>query len=175
MPRSLLALLALGVCTTAAHAQSTLDSACASSRHHEFDFWVGSWTVTDSTGRVVGTNDIVRIANGCGLREHWRAAGGSEGMSLNAWQPALQRWTQFWVGAGAVLHLTGNLDRSGRMVLAGERRTPDGPLLDRITWTPLRSGSVRQQWEVSRNGGETWTRVFDGRYTRGARGSDSPP
>lgn len=175
MFRYLLVVFALGAGVPAAHAQSSLDTACTAPRHHDFDFWVGSWTVTDSTGRVIGTNDIAPIANGCGLREHWRAAGGSEGMSLTAWQPALGRWTQFWVGVGSVLHLTGGLDQSGRMVLAGERPMPDGPLLDRLTWIPLRAGSVRQQWDVSRDGGETWRRVFDGLYTRKARGADAPP
>lgn len=27
-------------------------------------------------------------------------------------------------------------------------------------------GSVRQFWEVAKDGGKTWTVVFDGRYTR---------
>ena len=140
MFRYLLVVFALGAGVPAAHAQSSLDTACAAARHHDFDFWIGSWTVTDSTGRVLGTNDIAPIANGCGLREHWRAAGGREGM-----------------------------------VLAGERPMPDGPLPDRLTWIPLRAGSVRQQWDVSRDGGETWRRVFDGLYTRNARGADAPP
>lgn len=145
-------------------AQSTLDANCAAAEHRQFDFWVGSWSVTDSAGRVLGENDITRIAGGCGLREHWRGARGAEGMSLNVWQPALERWTQFWVGTGVVLALTGGLDADGRMVLQGERQTPDGPLLDRITWTPLPSGEVRQQWDVSRDSGATWTRIFEGIY-----------
>lgn len=173
MLRFLAAILLLCISAPAGRAQSTLDSACADFRHHDFDFWVGSWTVTDTTGRVLGTNDIVQVADGCALREHWRGTSGTEGMSLNVWQPALGRWAQFWVGAGAVLHLTGGLDPDGRMVLAGERSTPEGPLLDRITWTPLRPGSVRQWWDVSRDGGATWRRVFDGLYTRTAPEADS--
>lgn len=150
--------------TPVASAQSTLDSACTAPEHRQFDFWIGDWTVVDTAGRVLGRNEIARITGSCGLREHWRGARGGEGMSLNVWQPALGRWTQFWVGAQAVLHLTGGLDAAGRMVLAGERQTPDGPLQDRIAWEPLEDGTVRQQWDISRDGGQSWSAFFTGIY-----------
>lgn len=162
--RWLIPLLAVAA-PSAASAQSTLDSACTASEHRQFDFWVGAWTVTDSSGRVLGTNEITRIAGGCGLWEHWHGRRG-EGMSLNVWQPALGRWTQFWVGTGVVLELTGGLDPEGRMVLEGERHTADGTARDRVTWESLPSGGVRQVWEVSRDGGAMWRRVFEGLYRR---------
>ncbi|HUF27874.1 MAG TPA: hypothetical protein VMM18_12940 [Gemmatimonadaceae bacterium] len=155
------------VCAAArGHAQSTLDSACTAPEHRQFDFWVGTWAVTDSAGRQLGTNDISRIAGGCGLHEHWRGGQGGEGMSLNTWQPALGRWTQFWVGSGTVLHLTGGLDTLGRMVLAGDRTTPQGTVRDRITWEPLDAATVGQRWEVSRDRGASWQTIFEGIYGR---------
>lgn len=173
--RWLSVLIALPAAAPAGQAQSTLDSACAAPEHRQFDFWIGSWTVTDTAGGVQGHNDITRIAGGCGLREHWRGAQGTEGMSLNVWQPALGRWTQFWVGTGVVLHLTGGLDARGHMVLAGERRTPTGMVRDRVTWEPMPSGAVRQVWDVSSDGGATWRRIFTGIYRRaGARGAGRP-
>jgi hypothetical protein len=153
------------------HAQSSLDPGCAAPEHRQFDFWEGAWTVTDSAGTVLGTNDVTRIAGGCGLQEHWRGVRGGEGMSLNVWQPSLERWTQFWVGTGAVLFLTGGVDEEGRIVLQGERQMPEGPVLDRIIWTPLPEGEVRQQWETSADGGLTWQRTFTGLYRR----RDTPP
>jgi hypothetical protein len=36
----------------------------------------------------------------------------------------------------------------------------------RITWTPVAAGQVRQLWEASRDGGGTWSVVFDGKYAR---------
>lgn len=147
-----------------AHAQSALDPGCAAAEHRQFDFWIGTWTVTDTSGNVLGTNEITRITGNCGLREHWRGARGGQGLSLNVWQPALERWTQFWVGSGTVLHLTGGLDDRGRMVLAGERQTPDGVVRDRITWEPLDGGTVRQLWEISRDGGASWSGIFAGIY-----------
>lgn len=165
MIRSPLLVVLLGLAPVIGQAQSTLDSACAAPEHRQFDFWVGSWTVTDSSGGTVyGQNDVIRIAGGCGLREHWRAARGGEGLSLNVYQPALGHWTQFWVGAAVVLQLRGGLDAEGRMVLEGERQTPNGPLRDRITWTPLAAGVVRQDWDVSGDGGTSWRRIFEGFY-----------
>lgn len=162
--RYLLAPLVLALSAQAGYAQSTLDSACAATEHRQFDFWIGAWTVTDSAGQVLGTNEITRIAGGCGLREHWRGARGGEGMSLNVWQPALGGWTQFWVGTGVVLQLTGGLDANGRMVMEGERRGPGGAARDRLTWEPMPEGAVRQIWEVSQDGGATWRRLFVGVY-----------
>lgn len=179
--RCLLPIVLFGLAHGAGHAQSSLDPGCTAPEHRQFDFWVGAWTVTDSAGAVLGTNDVTRIAGGCGLREHWRSARGGEGMSLNVWQPALERWTQFWVGADVVLSLFGGLDGDGRMVLEGERQMPDGPLLDRIIWTPLREGEVRQEWDVSRDGGLSWQRTFSGIYRPRDAGAsaredrDAPP
>lgn len=180
MTRHLLSFLMLCIVAATARTQSTLDSGCAAPEHRHFDFWVGSWTVTDSSGTVLGENDVIRIARGCGLREHWRGARGGEGMSLNVWQPALGRWTQFWVGTGVVLALTGGVDSQGRMVLRGQRPTAEGAVTDRITWTPLKSGSVRQEWDESRDGGTSWRRVFSGLYQpreertpEGSRGDSS--
>ena len=38
--------------------------------------------------------------------------------------------------------------------------------LERITWTPLDGGRVRQLWEQSQDQGKTWKSVFDGTYSK---------
>ncbi|MCZ6779898.1 MAG: hypothetical protein O7F16_13170 [Acidobacteria bacterium] len=35
----------------------------------------------------------------------------------------------------------------------------------RITWADNSDGSVRQHWEISKDGGKSWETAFDGRYT----------
>jgi hypothetical protein len=52
------------------------------------------------------------------------------------------------------------------MVLAGSRQTPEGEVIDRITWIPLEDGRVQQVWDTSRDGGETWRVDFDGMYAK---------
>jgi hypothetical protein len=150
--------------TTGRAGADTLATACRSAERRQFDFWVGRWTVTDTAGRVLGHSEVTRVAGGCGIAEHWMGRGGGGGRSLNGYDPTTRRWSQFWVGEGGlVLHLSGGL-RGTSMVLSGRRTGPRGELLDRITWTPLDDGAVRQLWEVSGDGGASWKTSFDGHY-----------
>lgn len=142
-----------------------ISEACAGEEHRQFDFWEGSWEV-HADGELAGRNEIRAVAGGCGLEEAWSGTGGNRGTSLNYYDPTDGRWHQVWVGSdGVILRLSGGLE-DGRMVLAGERTSDGERIRDRITWRPLAEGQVRQLWEVSRDGGETWTAAFDGRYRR---------
>jgi hypothetical protein len=143
--------------------------ACARAEHRQFDFWVGEWNVTLPNGRPAGTNRIQSINAGCGLREEWTGAGGSTGTSLNAFDPTTGRWHQTWIGSdGTLLLLDGGL-RDGAMELSGVTAGADGAkTLHRIRWTPLGGSpaALRQLWESSADGGQTWTVAFDGKYER---------
>jgi hypothetical protein len=140
--------------------------ACSGPEHRQFDFWLGDWQVTDTAGAYQGSNVITRVASGCGLFESWTSGGsGFAGNSLNWYDVPTGQWKQVWVGLGVYLDLSGGLE-GGRMVLSGERETPQGTVIDRIAWTPLDDGRVRQRWDVSRDGGTTWQAVFDGIYAR---------
>lgn len=171
MNRAIVVALLLMSCSAAAQVAPR----CAGPEYRQFDFWLGDWTVRTADGAVVGRNEIRTIAGGCGLIEHWRGARGDEGLSLNAFDPVVGRWTQRWVGVGAVLWLEGTVV-DGAMVLVGSmpRPTPQGVMIDRITWTPLEDGRVRQAWEVSPDGGESWQPHFDGYYSRGVVGGGVP-
>ena len=142
----------------------SVDTRCSAPQRRQFDFWIGRWTVTDTSGATVGHSEITRVADGCGILEHWQGADGSSGSSLNTYDPQAGHWSQFWVGGGGlVLRLEGGL-RGRAMVLSGHRRSRRGPLEDRITWTPAGDGTVRQVWEISVDGGSSWRTVFDGLY-----------
>ncbi len=133
---------------------------------HQFDFWIGEWTVTNPAGKLAGQSRIESIAGGAGLLETWTGNGGYSGRSLNVYHPAKKQWQQFWVGSdGGVLELTGNLVE-GRMVLSAEHDVKGKRQTERITWTPNPDGSVRQHWEQSTDGGATWITAFDGLYRR---------
>lgn len=165
------AVLTLGLSPALATAQEAEPSTpCTAAEYRQFDFWLGSWEVTTPDGNVAGTNAIDSILNGCVLREQWRGARGMTGTSFNTYDPHAGTWHQTWVDdRGGFLLLSGGLE-NGSMVLQGEMVDAEGPLRNRITWTLL-SGEVRQLWETSRDGGDTWTVVFDGRYAR----TDAPP
>lgn len=144
---------------------------CSAPEHRQFDFWIGTWTVTGADGEVAGENTIGAILDGCALLEQWRGeAGGGQvtGTSYNAYDARRKRWHQTWVDRnGLLLLLDGGLDGEGRMVLSGELPGREGgTALHRITWTPVGPDEVRQKWEASRDGGASWETVFDGTYRR---------
>ena len=52
------------------------------------------------------------------------------------------------------------------LVLTGTHAVRGKSTTERITWTPHPDGTVRQHWEQSTDGGQTWTTAFDGLYRR---------
>lgn len=162
----LLRLIALFGCMLVAQPDfATAQSTCGNEKAHEFDFWIGDWTVYSQQG-LAGTNKIVAILDGCVLQETWAGAGGSAGSSLNFYNPTTQQWEQFWVWRnGTTLHLTGEY-HDGQMIMEGSSPDANGrSIMNRITWTDNPDGTVRQLWEQSPDG-ETWTASFDGMYKK---------
>jgi len=82
------------LCASAVSSQETDNTSCSSEKHHQFDFWIGDWRVTDNTGKLLGHNTIEKQLNGCLLMEHWRGTGGSNGKSLNFYDSRLKQWHQ---------------------------------------------------------------------------------
>jgi hypothetical protein len=139
---------------------------CATPEFRQFDFWLGHWKVTNPKGKQVGTSEISRAAEGCAIREQWTSAAGKTGMSINYYDSNDRKWHQDWVGGdGTVLHLQGGLTGKA-MVLSGESKTGEETVLNRITWTPLPGGKVKQQWDTSSDNGHTWKTVFTGIYEK---------
>jgi len=155
--------------TAVSHLAAQAPAGCTAQEHRQFDFWVGEWTVTTPQGDLAGTNRIDRTLGGCVLQEHWTGSKGGHGTSFNLWTAADGKWHQVWVDdSGSMLVLSGSLD-GARMVMTGTHPTPGlsgGTTLERITWTPLPGGTVRQEWDASTDGGTTWSSQFDGVYTR---------
>ncbi|NNE77030.1 MAG: hypothetical protein HKN31_08155 [Pricia sp.] len=142
--------------------------ACCSDNHKAFDFWVGTWNVTNPDGSLAGTNTIEKIENGCVIRENWVGANGEfSGTSINYFNLKTNQWEQLWVdNSGTHLKLKGN--RTGnQMVLSSDESTnADGKdYINRITWTLHDDGSVRQLWEVLQEGQVT-NIAFDGLYRK---------
>jgi len=141
---------------------------CTAPEHRQFDFWLGDWVVRDPAGKVVGENHLTSVHKGCALFENWTGSGGFTGSSLSLYDAARKKWHQTWVDIGGSLLLLDGELVDGRMVLAG-KSPPDSQgaiALQRVTWSPLPDGRVRQHWESSTDSGKTWTTVFDGYYTK---------
>ena len=94
---------------------------------------------------------------GCSILEEYETPSGYAGKSINFYDSANDKWHQTWIdNQGAPLYLNGHV-KEGSMILS------DGA--NRITWTPLKDGRVRQHWETTNDNGDNWATVFDGYYS----------
>ena len=134
-------------------------------RHHAFDFWIGDWTVTQN-GQFAGTNNISAILGHCVIFEEWESASGGKGKSFNYYDPGYDHWRQIWVSdSGSVVEYTGKA-RDGGIFYTAETVDPaDGSVtLHKFEFTRHENGDVRQFWQTSTDGGETYSTIWDGRY-----------
>lgn len=147
---------------------STPPPACESAQHRQFDFWVGRWDVYP-TGKdqLVAHSLIENLYRGCVVRENWRPLKGTDGGSLNTYDPEDKRWHQVWMdAANGRVSFDGDL-QDGKMVLTGNWRgaaTPGQDGLVRMTYSKLDAGAVRQFGEISTDKGKSWKPFFDFTY-----------
>jgi hypothetical protein len=169
MPAAVALLLALQVLSLRplpAQSPPAARPKCAAPEYRQFEFWVGDWEVT-AGGQRAGTNLVTLEEGGCLIHEHWSGAKGGTGQSLNFYNREDGRWHQVWVSnSGEVLDLTGGY-ADGTLTFRGESKQADGTrLLHRLSFHSNPDRSVRQFWEVSSDGGATWTSSFDGLYRK---------
>ncbi len=133
-----------------------------------FDFWVGEWEVHGPAGVPAGTNTIERAERGCVLIENWTSASGSTGMSINYLDKTTGEWVQVWnAEGGSQIHIRGGITDDGMLLVGTLHNVAAGTTTPfRGLWTPLPDGRVRQFFEQSTDGGETWSAWFEGFYSR---------
>lgn len=141
---------------------TTPSAACLDPERRAFDFWEGDWTVRVPSGGVAGTN-LIHLVGGCGIQENWRDAGSGGGVSLNGYDPVSDRWGQFYFAStGGMIEIWGT-SGANSMTLEGPQ-FGNASVTDRVVWTLLDDGRVRQKWDANAGGG--WNLVFDGYYSR---------
>ncbi|TBN06752.1 hypothetical protein EYD45_02385 [Hyunsoonleella flava] len=141
---------------------------CCTEKHSEFDFWIGSWTVTNPDGTLAGKNIIDKIQDNCILRENWTSAKGNfTGTSNNFYNSTKKQWEQIWIdNQGGNLHLRGNRVGNQMILKTDVAKNKDGqPYYHKVTWTLNEDGSVRQYWETITNDKDV-TIAFDGLYKK---------
>ena len=134
----------------------------------DFDFWLGEWDVHVASGQKAGENSITRQERGCVLVERWRNTAGGTGMSVNYLDLITNEWVQVWnAEGGSQINVRGGLTDDGMAMKGTLHNVANGTTLPfRALWTPLPDGRVRQFFEQSNDGGETWVPWFEGFYTR---------
>jgi len=143
------------------------DRTCTATEHRALDFWIGDWVVYDQDRVRAGTDRVVKTPDGCAIVETWTGALGDGGRSLTFFDLTAGRWKQVWIGdTGGIVEQLGEAVE-GRLQFLGETVRADGTkTLNRLTLTPLDAGRVRQQAEISTDGGRTWVVQFDFTFVR---------
>ncbi len=134
----------------------------------QFDFWVGDWDVHIADGTAAGHNRIEAAERGCVLIENWVSASGGTGMSVNYLDKATDEWVQIWnASGGSQINIRGGLTEDGMLLNGQIHYVANGTTAPfRGLWTLLDDGRVRQFFETSNDGGETWVPWFEGFYSR---------
>ena len=167
------AVISIVILALAVSAEDTPARPCASSQQRQFDFWFGSWNLSwpgDRAGQSAhGTNQIVRILDGCVLQEQFD--GGSDmhlrGTSLSTFDSRSGKWKQTWVdNEGGYLDFVGEF-KDGQMILSREGVSADGAkILQRMVWKNIAHEELDWSWEASGDGGKTWQVRWPIHYTR---------
>jgi hypothetical protein len=135
--------------------------------HHELDAWIGQWDVYRGAEKA-GTQRVQRMIDGCAIVAEWTGVQGDRGLGTFSYDEAARGWLQLWVsnnkphpGRPIVRRQDPAFEGRGiRMVHANDPFARAGAI-DRVTTTPLAPDRIRQVLESSRDGGQTWTTVFD--------------
>lgn len=149
---------------------------CQDVAYHQFDFWVGEWSVAATNGQFAGNNSITREEGGCLLLETWTSANGTTGQSYNYYNPETQKWRQVWVSAGALIDYEGGLTESGSMKLVGTITYHASAQRAPFTgeWTLNADGTVTQHFEQYNAETDEWAPWFTGIYTRVESDAEAP-
>ncbi len=136
----------------------------------EFDFWIGEWEVHTAAGQFAGSNVISREQRGCYLSEKWSSASGGGGDSINYVDKITGEWVQVWNDAsGSQINIRGGLTDDGMLLVGTIHSVGTSETKPfRGLWTLLPDGRVRQFFEHSDDGGNSWVSWFEGFYTRKA-------
>jgi hypothetical protein len=131
--------------------------------YRQLDFWVGEWNVFSGT-QPVGTSSVQLILKDCVVFENWTGLTGGSGKSFNKYNTSRKKWEQFWVSdSGGTIYFVGELV-NGSMAYVEDA----GPktAIQRLTFTKMPDGRVRQLGEQSSDGGKTWTTGYDFYYVK---------
>jgi tetratricopeptide (TPR) repeat protein len=124
--------------------------------YRALDFWVGDWNVSGQGGSA-GTSHVESALDGCALLETWNGNYGDNGRSISGYDPARKRWVQHYVsGRARVTEYEGSVvDGSVDLI------SKSGLAWQRMTFTKLPDGKVRQRFAQSKDGGKTWSAPND--------------
>jgi hypothetical protein len=134
-----------------------------------FDFWVGSWQVTDPSDGSIGRNTIRRVLGGRVLEERFTFPG-PDGKAYRGRSHTVhvegRGWCQTWVDTtGLYLDFVG--DMSGDAMRLERRAVANEvPVVQRMEWSQITAESLVWQWMRATEGTDDFTLLWRLDYTR---------
>ena len=164
----ILLLLILSLFSREIKAQNNTKIPCQEKEYSQFDFWLGNWKVYDTKENLIGTNNIVKIPNACGMQENWDSkTSTSKGTSYNFYNKADNSWNQVWVdNSGFSLMLKGNYSDKKMILKSTLIKGKKSDFYHRVTWSNNSNGTVTQVWDYVSPQGKILQEVFRGIYKK---------
>lgn len=160
-PFSISCLLASALLVSPASAQAPN---CTSEQYRRFAPLEGEWeSVWIARNQVVGRYRFDATSGGCALAQSWTGAPATpgRGTGLIAYSPADRTWHRFWTDdTGTWEMMTAPAGDGPAVTWNGQRTDPNDPtrlLPIRLTQEMTPEGTIREVYQISRNGGESWT------------------
>lgn len=144
---------------------------CSTKEYKQFDFWIGNWNVYNTKGKLIGTNNVVRMPNACTIQENWSSTTSpSKGTSYNYYDAKDSSWNQLWID-----NVGGNLKLKGKLI--GKNMVLKGALIkgkkrefyNQITFFNNNDGTVTQLWELLDKNGKVFNELFRGIYKKSTK------
>ena len=153
---------------------------CDAPEAREFDFWIGSWDITQKILRRDGTwlelpatTNVVKDLEGCALVEHWEGTveffweGMKEpqamrGLSVRSYDPETKQWRIYWMDTRHPKFgvFEGRFRDSIGTFLKSSTAADGKPLLTRIRFSNMSGESVTWTLDISKDNGDQWTPLW---------------
>ena len=133
------------------------DVPCAAADRDAFRFWTGKWDYAVK-GYDPGVTTVTAEEDGCVLREEFVDRDGQQAHTRLAYDAATHAWIRTVTDPSRTYHSRGVFE--GSQIHFYESPT------ERETYQPVDARHVRFTGERSRDGGRSWTLLFDAMFTR---------
>ncbi|MDQ6779675.1 MAG: hypothetical protein M3Z37_00765 [Candidatus Eremiobacteraeota bacterium] len=139
---------------------------CTGDKFRSFDYMIGTWIGRNVRGEVRGKAEVTAVLAGCSIRMHWTGRT-YEGTNNNTYDTSRSLWQKAWFdNTGGVELSEGHIVQDALVYVGTDYEHGKAVELHRESWIPLPDGRVQEHYEISKDQGHTWQKVFDTYYSR---------
>lgn len=134
----------------------------------QLDYWVGNWTMPDSSGSGQSTSKVYLSLDQCLFIEHWENSKGHVTEKMFAYSPEDKKWSGMFADNEGRVHvfIDGKVS-AGVAEFHGSSRGPNGEaVLHRLKVVRMAGNKLEETWEKSTDNGSNWTSVYRADYSR---------